>query len=75
MLAFALGGLVFVVYRAVHVDVMGPFYWPNDAGGTPLWAARTLATATSWDLAVGAAVVVVALGAVAALWLDRPVRR
>ena len=75
VLAFALGGLVFVAYRALHVDVIGPYLFRGDAVGMPVWVTRVLPTSTSWDLAVGAAAVLVALVVAAALWFERPVRR
>lgn len=77
VLAFVLGGLVLVVYRAVQVDVLGPYLCPQDVFGgrsAPL-CTRVLPTSTSWDLAVGAAAMVVALVVAAAQWFDRPVRR
>jgi hypothetical protein len=73
VLAFAIGGLVWVGYRALRVE--GPVSCPAlGAGGSGISFCST-PTASRWDLAVGASVVVVALVVAAALWWERPVRR
>lgn len=71
VLAFAFGGLVWVVYRALRVEVEGPFFFQGSAGGPPVLFRRILPTSSPWDLAVAAAIVVVALVVVAALWRER----
>jgi hypothetical protein len=70
VLAFALGGLVFVVYRALRVE--GPFPCVS-LGGTV--GTCMVPTSPRWDLVAGAAAVVVALVVVAALWCERSIRR
>jgi hypothetical protein len=74
VLAFVLGGLVFVVYRAVHAEALGPTFCANFGGGESPCTIRP-PMSTPWDLAVGAAAVAVALVVAAALWYERPVRR
>lgn len=75
VLAFVLGGLVFVVYRAVHVDALGPYVCFGFSGRSAPLCTRVLPTSTSWDLVVGAVSAVAALVVAAALWYARPVRR
>lgn len=70
VLAFALGGLVWVVCRALRVE--GPVLCVN-LGGTV--GTCTVPSSSRWDLAVGAGVVAVALVVGAALWRGRSIRR
>jgi hypothetical protein len=68
VLVLAIGGLVWVVYRAER-----PVSWLNlKLAG---WWGPFPPLATSWDLAAAALGLVVALLVAAFLWYERPTRR